>query len=189
MKIQKQIAESIVTEEEKLDSDAVVIHSDESETSAEKKVDELIDNSGADLTKSEEDDWKDLFDGRKLRAGVTVGYSGNGDSIGTKNAITDALDECLELALRNRDVNHTETRANIRIIGLPGSGKTASVYEWANRAIGGEWEYKTFFNKETKKFEKKRRRISDKRVHLIYLNMKNNSIGDVDTFSECLNRE
>ncbi len=70
-----------------------------------------------------------MFDERKLRAGVTVGYSGNGDSIGTKNAITDALDECLELALRNRDVNHTETRANIRIIGLPGSGKTASVYE------------------------------------------------------------
>ena len=60
---------------------------------------------------------------------MTVGHSGDGNSIGTKNAITDALDECLELALRNRDINDTETRANIRIIGLPGSGKTASVYE------------------------------------------------------------
>lgn len=56
MKIQKQITESIITEEEKLDSDAVVIHSDESETSAKEKVDELIDNSGAELTKSEEDE-------------------------------------------------------------------------------------------------------------------------------------
>lgn len=60
---------------------------------------------------------------------MTAGYAGDGNSIGTKNAITDALDECLELALRARDVNDTETRANIRIIGLPGSGKTASVYE------------------------------------------------------------
>lgn len=56
MKIQKQMTESIITEEEKLDSDAVVIHSDESETSAKEKVDELIDNSGAELTKSEEDE-------------------------------------------------------------------------------------------------------------------------------------
>ena len=56
MKIQKQIAESTINEEEKLNSDVVVIHSDESEQSKEKKIDELIDNSGADLTKSEEDE-------------------------------------------------------------------------------------------------------------------------------------
>lgn len=56
MKIQKQIAESIITEEEELNSDVIVIHSDESKQSAEKKIDELIDNSGADLTKAEEDE-------------------------------------------------------------------------------------------------------------------------------------
>ena len=56
MKIQKQIAESIINEEEKLNSDVIVIHSDESKQSAEKKIDELIDNSGADLTKAEEDE-------------------------------------------------------------------------------------------------------------------------------------
>ena len=56
MKIQKQMTESIITEEEKLDSDVIVIHSDESKQSAEEKIDELIDNSGADLTKAEEDE-------------------------------------------------------------------------------------------------------------------------------------
>ena len=55
MKIQKQIAESIITEEEELNSDVIVIHSDESKQSAEKKIDELIEKVNTITSNNEEE--------------------------------------------------------------------------------------------------------------------------------------
>jgi hypothetical protein len=52
----------------------------------------------------------------------------------SKNRLTDVLDDALFEARRARR-QHTKTNSNVLVCGLPGSGKTAIVYDWA-RANG-----------------------------------------------------
>ena len=91
----------------------------------------------------------------KINAENTVVDLNQDTSIGVENFITKALDDCLETAYEWKEEGIKEV-ANIMICGLPGSGKTASVYDWASRA-----------------------KINGKKVHITYLNMKNN---DLDAF-------
>ena len=61
---------------------------------------------------------------------VTV--TSDDDSIGVTNAITKSLDKSLAVALKNKRRGGTDN-VNILIVGLPGSGKSASVRDWAKR--------------------------------------------------------
>lgn len=51
--------------------------------------------------------------------------------LGVKNAVTEVLDMALAGALEDQLDGETDGGHNVLIIGLPGSGKTASVYDWA----------------------------------------------------------
>lgn len=53
------------------------------------------------------------------------------DYLGVKNAVTEVLDMALAGALEDKLDGETDGGHNVLIIGLPGSGKTASVYDWA----------------------------------------------------------
>lgn len=52
------------------------------------------------------------------------------DSLGTDNSITRLLDRALEYA-QNSKFEQSHSIGNVLISGLPGSGKTAIVYDWA----------------------------------------------------------
>lgn len=53
------------------------------------------------------------------------------DYLGVKNAVTEVLDMALAGALEDILDGESDGGHNVLIIGLPGSGKTASVYDWA----------------------------------------------------------
>jgi hypothetical protein len=56
---------------------------------------------------------------------------GENEYLGVKNVITDTLDIALANALKNKR-RGGKFGSNVLIIGLPGSGKTATVYDWAH---------------------------------------------------------
>lgn len=74
------------------------------------------------------------------------------ESLHVVNKMTQKFDKALakSLALRDRRDNN---KANVLIIGLPGSGKTASVYDWASHA-----------------------KANGERIHITYVNAKNNDL-------------
>ena len=125
MKI-KKLNESKINDAE--EAEVVVINADDSKAEAEKKLDAVADAADVVLSAEEESDFIDVNRKRNLKVGRTVVY-GNEKGLGVKNAITQILDIALKAALKMRDNNGTKSRANIRISGLPGSGKTASVYD------------------------------------------------------------
>lgn len=71
------------------------------------------------------------------------------ESIGTDNKITRLLEKALKVSIRNRKMGLKEN-CNVLLIGLPGSAKTASVYDWA-KGKGSD-------------------------VNLVYVNAKNNDL-------------
>ena len=64
----------------------------------------------------------------QLEADKIVGDLMQDGAIGSDNVITQALDRAFTRAKKWQRKNINE-RANILIVGLPGSGKTASVYD------------------------------------------------------------
>ena len=52
------------------------------------------------------------------------------EALGVKNAITDVLDMALAKSKKNKK-RGSKSGFNVLIIGLPGSGKTASIEDWA----------------------------------------------------------
>lgn len=81
----------------------------------------------------------------------------------TKNDMTNWLDRCLATSIANQKSGATD-RANLLICGLPGSGKTAIVYDWAKKSRGADIDFITG------------EKISDRKINLVYLNMKNNDL-------------
>lgn len=71
------------------------------------------------------------------------------EALGTDNEITKVLEKALQRSKRNARRN-IKSGNNILIVGLPGSGKTASVYDWAKSKNGD--------------------------VNLVYINAKNNDL-------------
>ena len=56
--------------------------------------------------------------------------AGEDDSLGTINALTKQLDRAFSTAQRNRRI-YDKSNANLLVVGLPGSGKTATIRDWA----------------------------------------------------------
>jgi MoxR-like ATPase len=81
----------------------------------------------------------------------------------TKNSMTNWLDRCLATSIANHKSGVTD-RANLLICGLPGSGKTAIVYDWAKKTKGADTDFITG------------EKITDRKINLVYLNMKNNDL-------------
>lgn len=146
MKI-KKLNESLLKEAD----GAVVINNNDSGKEVLDKVEKEVDASNLKANPAELAG-DVAAAGDKINAEETVVDLDKDTGIGVKNFITDALDECLETALDWKEEGSTEV-ANIMICGLPGSGKTASVYDWA-----------------------KRTKVNGKKINLVYLNMKNNDL-------------
>jgi hypothetical protein len=68
--------------------------------------------------------------GAEMGAGSAAIDAGDEEYLGVKNIITDTLDMALKVALKNKR-RGGKFGSNVLIIGLPGSGKTASVEDWA----------------------------------------------------------
>lgn len=152
MKIKKIITESVKLKEAD-ETTAEVIDSNDSAAEILDKVEDAAE--GTDVVNTTEVAAEIAAASDKIEAEKTVVDLEDDTSLGVKNKITDALDMALKAALRFKKKRIPEV-ANIMICGLPGSGKTASVYDWSTQATA-----------------------DGKPVNITYLNMKNN---DLDAF-------
>ena len=131
MKINKILLEDIEEVEVDLTSDGVDELADEIQAAAEE--------SDGEITEISDDDAMDLAAeikevGQKVGAeeAIFLPYAeGESTAIGTKNVITDLLDRALEYALEAQKLGE-HSMGNVLISGLPGSGKTAIVEDWAH---------------------------------------------------------
>lgn len=147
MKIKKQLLEN--------ENDAVIeLNSNDNGKEILADVDAAAEDAG--VTNSAEVAAEIVAAGDKIGAEETIGDLAEDTGLEVENKITRGLDEALQAAIRNRRRKIPES-ANIMICGLPGSGKTACVYDWSRRAIGENGQ----------------------RVNITYVNMKNN---DLDAF-------
>jgi MoxR-like ATPase len=114
---------------------------DPASDSVEEIADEIQDAAAAsdgEITSISDDDAFGLAAemkevGQKIGAeeAIFLPYAeGESTAIGTKNVITDLLDRALEYALESQKLGE-HSMGNVLISGLPGSGKTAIVEDWA----------------------------------------------------------
>lgn len=120
MKINRQLLEQKLAEAE--DSVAVITPND----SEKEAIDKIEAEAKAEDTKVNPEEVVDAAD--KIDAKAAVVDLDTDTSLGVENKITRVLDACLEAAQRFKAEGSKEV-ANILICGLPGSGKTASVYD------------------------------------------------------------
>jgi hypothetical protein len=122
----KELLESKLTEEE-------TIALDTSDSVAE-LADEIVDEvpvSDADA-KAIAAEIKDVATDTGIEAAAVA--APEDEALGVKNPITEVLDEALKKSKKNKG-RGTKSGFNVLIVGLPGSGKTASIEDWA-RANG-----------------------------------------------------
>lgn len=130
MKINKQNKQlfEAVTEDGILDpKDSVSAIADEIVTSTEDATGGEIAISTADATEIASE--VKAVGAEMDLAGAAID-SGDTEYIGVKNIITDTLDMALRAAKKNKR-RGGKFGSNVLIVGLPGSGKTASVEDWA----------------------------------------------------------
>lgn len=150
MKLIKILKESVLTEAE----DENIINSSDSGKEVLQKVETEAEDNG--VTNSIEVAQEISSAADKINADNTVVDLAPEISLGVENKITKVLDFNFKQALKWKEQGRN-SRANVMICGLPGSGKTASVYEWASRTKGPDGNL----------------------VNIVYVNMKNN---DLDAF-------
>lgn len=151
MKI-KKLNESILKE---ADENVTVVNSEDSGQEVLNKVEKEAEENGIEIN-SAEVAGEIAGDADKINSEETIVDFDEDTSLGVENFITKALDKCVKTTERIRRKGLHEV-ANIMICGLPGSGKTASVYDWASHATDSK----------------------GRPVNITYLNMKNN---DLDAF-------
>ena len=86
-----------------------------------------LSDSSADKVAGEA---KDVADDLGIEAGV-VEVPGVDEILGVENRVTRILDKAFQKAIKNKNRGATKSGFNVLIIGLPGSGKTASIEDWA----------------------------------------------------------
>ena len=135
--------------------DTKVINSDDSTQEATTKIETEAEENKLEVSPKEILDASDKINAEKTIVDLETD---EGEDLGlqVKNTLTDALDTALDLDYSRKKFKSTEA-GNVLICGLPGSGKTASVWDWAKRA----------------------RTPDGQKVNILYMNMKNN---DLDAF-------
>lgn len=145
MKINKILTEDV----EKVDD--MVIDPNENASEIADDVQDQVE-AGSEGAETVSDSKADAIAQEIVQAGDDIG-AGSAfvvpKSINTDNKITRLLEKAFKLSIRNRKMGMKEN-CNILLIGLPGSAKTASVYDWA-AAKGDD-------------------------VNLVYVNAKNNDL-------------
>ena len=127
MKIKKQLLEATAT-------DGVLDPRDSSTDLAAEIIDSTAEATDGEVVLDKAS--ADEIAGEIKTADAEIGLAGaaidaDDDSyVGVKNIITDTLDMALTAALKNKR-RGGKFGSNVLIIGLPGSGKTASVEDWA----------------------------------------------------------
>ena len=120
MKINKLVEQKLKEAEEE---QAVVITAADSDKEAIDKIESEASEENVEVNPKEIVDAAD-----KIDAGTSIVDLADDTGLGVENAITKALDRCLKSAQWYKK-NGIREVANILICGLPGSGKTASVYD------------------------------------------------------------
>lgn len=141
MKITKktntELVESVITEADdvKIESpeiEDIDVAKDSADEIADKLADEVEEASDGELTLKDADaaaeEIKDV--GEDVGAKTAVIVPRPDSPIATKNRLTDALDDAFKASKNFRSLHINEV-PNVLISGLPGSSKTASVYNWA----------------------------------------------------------
>lgn len=124
MKITNNLNKQVLTEAEEVQ--AVTISSDESAAEVLDKVETAAEDSGVVNTAEIASEITDAA--ATIGAEETTLDFNPEESLGAENKITQALSAALKAAERFKKKKLKEV-ANIMICGLPGSGKTASVYD------------------------------------------------------------
>jgi Cdc6-like AAA superfamily ATPase len=155
MKINKNLVENkIITEaeEEVVTTVEPITPSDSVDVVADGVKDQVVAATDGEEVISDENAVKVAAEIKQtadeVDAGAAIISNGEEEPLGVKNAITDTLDAALNASLRNKR-RGIKSGNNVLIVGLPGSGKTATVYDWA-KARGN--------------------------VNLVYINAKNNDL-------------
>lgn len=135
--------------------DTTVIDSDDSAKEAAAKIDAEAEENNVDVSSKEIIDTSDKINAEKTIVDLETD-SGEELSLQVKNRFTKVLDAAVKTAYRRKIFKDKEV-PNVLFCGLPGSGKTASVWDWASHTVAPD----------------------GKKVNILYLNMKNN---DLDAF-------
>lgn len=131
MKINKKLVENkIITEAEETEVKPINPSDSTTEIAADVQ-DQVVAISDGEEVISDENAIKVASEVKQVADEVDAGVAmlANGDEpLGVKNAITDTLDAALKSSLRNKR-RGLKSGNNVLIVGLPGSGKTATVYD------------------------------------------------------------
>lgn len=151
MKINKSLLEKKIINEENEDKVEPIIPTDSVDEIADEVQDQVVAISSGDEVINDANAQKVAAEIKQVADEIDAGAAmlvSADEPLGVKNAITDTLDAALSASRKNKR-RGLKSGNNVLIVGLPGSGKTATVYDWA--ASHGD-------------------------VNLVYINAKNNDL-------------
>lgn len=128
---EKLLEAKLLEDSEELD---VLDTTDDVDELADEIVDSIEDSTGGELTMDDAGAKRVATEIKDVAADTGIDMAAvdvpDVGPLGVKNDITKVLDQALALSKKNKR-RGTKSGFNVLIVGLPGSGKTASIYDWA----------------------------------------------------------
>ena len=150
MKVKKQLIEGVLLEDDNETADSTDSVADIADA-IETQTDGAVSEKEAKAMAAEAKAVGSAIEGEVIADTPAIADIKDVDvDLGIENTLTKFLQENLEDALDNIDMGYGTSSNNVIIVGLPGSGKTASFMDWALHA--------------------------SPKVHVTYLNAKNNDL-------------
>ena len=131
MKINKSLLEKKIINEENEDKVEPIIPTDSVDEIADEVQDQVVAISSGDEVINDANAQKVATEIKQVADEIDAGAAmlvSVDEPLGVKNAITDTLDAALSASRKNKR-RGLKSGNNVLIVGLPGSGKTATVYD------------------------------------------------------------
>jgi signal recognition particle GTPase len=131
MKINKSLLEKKIINEENEDKVEPIIPTDSVDEIADEVQDQVVAISSGDEVINDTNAQKVAAEIKQVADEIDAGAAmlvSADEPLGVKNAITDTLDAALSASRKNKR-RGLKSGNNVLIVGLPGSGKTATVYD------------------------------------------------------------
>lgn len=162
MKLKRVLVEDVLNEDDELE-----LEQPEKDLAAE--IQDTAAKIGDEISDETAEEIADLAQDAGEKIGAAEVFIDDEDApLEIKNRLTRALDNALEANISFREDGIKEV-ANVLVSGLPGSSKTATVYNWAARTTVSGQQAKRYADEDAENAD------PDK-IHITYLNAKNNDI-------------